>query len=104
MVRIATDCQLPQRASSATAYVALLALAVLQLGIALHHDQHAATDLTSTCVACVQLEQFDDLVPATGTEIVTQSEGSVAFAPVMLLPASAALRPYNSRAPPSAHS
>jgi len=104
MVRTATDCQLQQRASSATARVALFALAVLQLGVALHHDQHAATELTSTCVACVQLEQFDDLVPASGTEVVTLPEGAVAYALGITVPASTPLRPYDSRAPPPAHS
>ena len=41
------------------ARVALFGLAVVQLGFALHYDEHSATDLTGTCAVCVQLEQFD---------------------------------------------
>ena len=103
MVRSATKIRLPKRATGATAYIALLAVAALQLGFALHHDQHSATDLTSTCVACVQLEQFDDLVAATGTAFVIEPEGVVATTPVATAAASRMLRSYYGRAPP-AHS
>ena len=101
MARTATDNLQLQRASSANAYVALFALAVLQLGLALHHEHHDATELTSQCVACIQLEQFDDLVPVSGTEFVTASQdpgGSIAHATA---PTQRFLRSYNSRAPPS---
>ena len=103
MVRTATIRYSPQRASGATAYVALFALAVLQLGVALHHDQHAATDLTDTCVACIQLEQFDDIVPAAGADTVTTFANADTATSVATVSAATPLRRYASRAPP-AHS
>ena len=89
------------RSSGATAYVALFALAVLQLGVALHHDQHSAVDLTSTCVACVQLEQFDDVVPAADADFVTTFAVTVQAIPVAAVSAVSPLRRYGSRAPPA---
>ena len=104
MVRTAEKAATRRQAPSATAYVALFALAVLQLGVVLHHDQHSATDLTSTCVACIQFEQFDDLVPAAGTGFVIDAAYALSTTPAAAVPAARLLRLYNSRAPPLLHS
>ena len=100
MVSSATIRFLPHRVTGATAYLALFTLAVLQLGIALHHHEHEATELASDCVACVQHEQFDDVVTVSQTEFVVEPEvaivqtsGSDALIP-------RPLRPYFGRAPP----
>ena len=100
MIRSAEKSQLPKRASGVTARIALFALAVLQLGLALHHDQHSATDLTTTCVACIQFEQFDDLVPATWTGFVIEPGYAVTTTPVAAVPVARLLRSYFGRAPP----
>ena len=93
--------RLPQRASSVTAYCALFALAVLQLGIALHHDQHSATDLTNSCVACLQLEQFDDMATANAVDLVIAPDDAIGVAPATPTPDSGLLRRYYGRAPPA---
>ena len=100
MASTAKNRYLPRRATGATAYAALFGLAVLQLGLALHHDQHAATELTNTCVACVQLEQFDDAVAVAETGIVIKNGFSAGTTPAAVLLESQPQRPYHSRAPP----
>ena len=88
------------RHASVATYVALFGLVILQLGLALHHDQHAATDLASTCVACVQLEQSDDAV--TDTQVVTALPLDLERSATNLCTStvSTALLYYNGRAPP----
>lgn len=100
MIKTARQIHMPQRAAGATAYIALVALAVAQLGLALHHDQHSATELTNSCTACVQLEQFDDVVTTTATLFAVEPEISVALPPVNSGLASRQLRSYYGRAPP----
>ena len=40
----------------ACARLAVVALVLLQLTNVVHHDDHTATDVAETCVACVQLD------------------------------------------------
>lgn len=40
----------------AFARLAVLALVLLQLANVVHHDDHTATELAETCVACMQLD------------------------------------------------
>ena len=101
MVGSAAKLQSSKRASSAMGYCALVALAILQLGVALHHDEHSATELTSSCVACVQLEQDDDVLApgAVGIVITPDSSNTVSLAPQRTL--SGLPRYYQGRAPPN---
>ena len=101
MIKTATDRRLSGRATGATGYMVLFALAVLQLGAALHHDQHEATELTESCVACVQLEQFDDLVAAPASASVVLPGYAAASTPVAAIATSRLLRSYYGRAPPT---
>ena len=50
----------------AFARLAVLALVLLQLANVVHHDDHTATDLAETCVACVQLDS--PVLSASATE------------------------------------
>lgn len=101
MVGTAKNMLLPERLSSVTAYGALLVLALLQLGIALHHDEHSATDLTSACAACVQLEQFDDVPATDATGIVINAGFALAALPLATVAVSEPSLRYHSRAPPA---
>ena len=83
------------------AHIALFALAVLQLGFVLHHDQHSATDLAGTCPACVQLEQFDDAAGNAAAAIAVTPGELTPAAPAVRRGTATSLRAYASRAPPA---
>ena len=100
MVRTATDYRLPRRASGATAYVALFALALVQLAAVLHHDEHEATELAESCVACVQLEQFNDVVAVTPTAYTVEPEVAIVRTSGSIASIARPMRPYFGRAPP----
>ena len=74
---------------------------MLQLGMALHHDQHDASELTGDCVACVQHEQFDDLVTSPASVFVIVPDYAVATTTIAALPAPRLLPSYHGRAPPT---
>jgi hypothetical protein len=48
----------------ASAWLSLLSVALVQLSLASHQFDHAATELVDSCETCVQLERLDDA--ATG--------------------------------------
>ena len=82
----------------ALARLAVLALVLLQLTNVVHHDDHTATDVGETCVACVQLD----------SPVLSASEPA-SFAPVPLpesdlgrLDQPPAVRAIHARPPPRA--
>ena len=44
----------------ASAWLSLLSVALVQLSLASHQFDHAATELVDSCEICVQLERLDD--------------------------------------------
>jgi len=82
-------------------YVAVFALTMMQLGLALHHDQHSIADLTGTCAACVQLEQLDDAINGTHLEIDAPLSTTSFAAFSVQSAAKQSLRAYFGRAPPA---
>ena len=85
----------------AAAWLTLLSLALVQLSLATHQFDHAATDLADHCEVCVQLDRLDD--SATGDPLcaisVAASYGDLALAADRV---SETFRygPYHPRDPP----
>ena len=77
MAGSAENRQSSKHVSNVTAYCALFAFAIMQLGVALHHGEHSSTELASDCVACIQHEQFDDVVTVTPTLFAVEPEGEI---------------------------
>ena len=82
----------------AFARLAVVALVLLQLTNVVHHDDHTATDVGETCVACVQLD----------SPVLSASEPA-SFSPVPLpesdlgrLDQPPAVRAIHARPPPRA--
>ena len=79
-MRFDRDILFARKRLRASAWLTLLSLALVQLSLASHQFDHAATDLVDHCEVCVQLERLDDaasghVVPATLE--VTPRDGEV---------------------------
>ena len=83
-------------------WVALLALAWMQVAIASHQSEHALGSLAESCHVCVQLERLDDGLTIQSAPIV---ETNVRFAEshryVPRITHRPAIRGFDSRAPPT---
>ena len=64
MLREIKHLSKPERPRGAY-WVALVALAWLQVSLASHQFDHAAGDFAESCHACVQLDRLDDVVADT---------------------------------------
>ena len=100
-MRFDRDKLFATRRLRASAWLTLLSLALVQLSLASHRFDHAATDLVDNCDVCVQLERLDDAasghIPpdvaiAAAYESVPHSVDSVSELPRVYA--------YRPRAPP----
>ena len=69
-VRFDRDMPLARKRLRASAWLTLLSLALVQLSLASHQFDHAATDLTDHCEVCVKLERLDDAAPGNALPTV----------------------------------
>ena len=90
-----------QKRRHGTLRLALLGMLVLQLSSALHHFEHVAGYVDTTCEMCVQLDRVNDAVPGDATPSL---ELSIVSGPAPRLlsenVASASVRDFDARAPP----
>ena len=100
-MRFDRDILFARKRVRASAWLTLLSLALVQLSLASHQFDHAATELVDHCEVCVQLERLDDA--ASGHVLPSLA---VLPAPELELPApdsnTAAVEAYayRPRAPP----
>ena len=68
-VRFDRDILFARKRLRASAWLTLMSRALVQLSLASHQFDHAATDLADHCEVCVQLERLDDA--ASGAALPT---------------------------------
>ena len=100
-MRFDRDILFARKRVRASAWLTLLSLALVQLSLASHQFDHAATELVDHCEVCVQLERLDDAASGHVLPGLAALPG-----PEMELPAPDSHTPaveagaYRSRAPP----
>lgn len=83
------------------AYAALLALALFQLGFAMHQAEHAAADLGDFCVLCSHYDNIDKTLVAAQVHDIALSTERIVPALPSLGSHVAGLYPNKVRAPPA---
>ena len=83
------------------AYAVLFALALFQLGFAVHQGEHAASDIAETCSICAHYDQHDDVPFVADAAAPIEPAMRSALPAEALLPGRATCTFFQSRAPPT---